>query len=357
MTLPSVVLSIGLAGIVTMTYSLMAEGAPSVTGPAPSGIITGLAGSPSAAGKAASGPRHLSLGDMISTEQEVRTRQDDSVEILWSQRALIQVQPHTSVTIEEKKEGQVTLRLSAGRIRVALAYDGPATDIVTVQTPTGRIFTRGGIMEVDVLSPRPSLFSRVSTALSGGDTPPAALIETVRVREGQSGVEALGGSTKSEMLEAGAEARVASGVIQQVSNLPATADRGLGLASTDRRQSTPPELARRIARVHVDHALEVERLTQAAGPPLDGKEVTTGPDLKGTIVATSLGVPAGTLSGPAMTGSGSPGPSGPTLSPVQSPTVTTLGTNQSGGLNSKSILNEVLSDHKGRGSKEKGKGR
>lgn len=341
MALLSWSLRMSITGLLTMTGLTAAEAGVKQAAPAPAGLVTGLTGSPSVTEKAAAGSHVLSLGDRLSNEVEVTTQEDDTVEILWGQRTLIQVHPRTSMTIREKREGQIQLQLPAGSLRVALAYGGPASDLASVLTPTGRIFTRGGIVEVDVPNPSPTFLSRVSTAFSGADKPaPGARIETVKVLEGQSGVEALASPGKSEMLEAGLAAQVVAGVIRQVSNLPSAVDRGLGLAPTDRRQSTPAQLAQRIARIHVDHALEVERLVSVPKPSLDAKDVP-GADLKGAVVATSLGVPAISFA-PSSGAMGTP-PPGPTTFIPPSPG-TTQGGNQSGGFNSKSILNDVLKD-------------
>lgn len=360
MALPSWFLRMSIMGLVTMTGLTAAEAGMKQAAPAPAGLVTGVTGSPSVTEKAAAGSHVLSLGDRLSNEVEVATQEDETVEILWGQRTLIQVHPRTSLTIREKREGQIQLHIPAGSLRVALAYGGPATDLVSVLTPTGRIFTRGGIVEVDVPRPSPSFLARVSTAFSGADKPaPAALIETVKVLEGQSGVEALASPGKSEMLEAGLAAQVVAGVIRQVSNLPSAVDRGLGLAPTDRRQSTPAQLAQRIARVHVDHALEVERLVSVPKPTLDAKDVAAGADLKGAVVATSLGVPAISFA-PSSGGTPPPGPTAPPMPTFIPPSPgTTPGGNQSGGFNSKSILNDVLKDalseNRGRGRNNRGK--
>jgi hypothetical protein len=359
MALPSWFVRTSVAGLLTLAGWTAVEAGTKPPAPVPPGLVTGLTGSPSIAGKTAAVSQILSLGDRLSNDVEVRTQQDETVEVLWGQRTLIQVYPNTAMTIREKRDGQIHLQLPGGSVRVALAYGGPPTDIVSVQTPTGRIFTRGGIVEVDVLSASPSLLARVSTAFSADKPAPAARIETVKVLEGQSGVEPLASPGKSEILEAGLAAQVVAGVIRQVSNLPSSVDRGLGLAPTDRSQSTPAQLAQRIARVHVDHALEVERQVSAAKPALDTKDAAAGADLKGTVVATSLGVPSISFAGGPP-----PGPTATSPVPTFSPPViapspgTTLGGNQSGGFNSKSILNDVLKDalseNRGRGRNNRG---
>lgn len=371
-------------------------GTPEVVGQRAYGLITGLTGAP-LRGTLDGATRDLTLGNRVAVAEELRTGQDAILEILWDRRAVILVRPHSTVMIHESKPGQTVVSLGGGSVHVALAYNsGRPTDIVTVQTPSSRVFTRGGILEVDVLPSAPSFFSRVASVFSKTEAPIGpALLETVRVVEGQSGIEPLTSSPKeSQMLEAGVQARIAAGIVEQVGELPQNSAKSVGLADTDRRQGTPGPLKQRLVNVHITHALEVERLMSATSPAIDRPAPTTGSDLKGTIVATSLGVPTISLAQPGTTsGSGStpqptsgpvapvtspgvttplptlpsspvvsvPSPSVtsplPTLPPIQVPTITTLTPSQSGGLNSRDLLRELLDDDDGNRGRGRGRGR
>jgi hypothetical protein len=331
----------------------------------PSGLITGLTGTP-LLGTIGGATRNLSLGDTVSVAEELRTGQDDILEVLWDRHTLILIRPQSTVLIHEAQAGKPEVLLRDGSLRVVLAYGGRPDDMVTVQTPSSRVFTRGGIVEVDVVPAPPSLFSHVASVFSQPETPIAeARLETVRVLEGESGIEPLTGPGQSDMLEAGVQARIAGGLVQQVAALPRQSAKGAGLADTDRRQGTPAALTKLIANVHVNHALEVERQLNAQGPAIDRTETTAaGPDLKGAVVSTSLGVPTftltqlGTTSGPVAS---TPPPTTtsplPTLPPVQAPTTTTLLPNQSGGGNSRNLLKEFLDDDDKGGKKHRGRDR
>lgn len=325
-----------------------------------SGLITGVTGAPITGGSGAS--RVLSLGDTLSRAEELRTNPDDTVEILWDRQAVIQVHPKSHIMIQETKPGETEVHLTGGSVRVALAYGSRPSDMVTVHTPTSRVFTRGGIVEVDVLPSAPTLLSRMSAVFAGADSAAAlSLVESVRVLEGQAGVEPLKATRPSQMLEAGLQARVAAGAIEQTSGLPASAGKGVGLAATDRRQATPGPLTQNIVRVHVSHALEVERLMNTTPSSLDEAAKAGGTDIRGAIVSTSLGVPTTSFAqSSGSAGGSSPTPTVstplPTLPPIQTPTLTTLAPNQSGGVNSRSLINSVLSDGKNRDN-GKGKGK
>jgi FecR protein len=297
--------------------SLQASGRDGIQGiaePAATGLITGFTGAP-LLGTADGTTQDLSLGNTVVAAEELRTGPDDILEIMWDRHAVILLRPQSKVTIQETKPGETVVSLDSGSVRVALAYNsGRPTDIVTVQTPSSRVFTRGGIFEVDVLPSAPSFLSRVASVFSktGTSTGPAPL-ETVRVVEGQSGIEPLTSSSdESPMLEAGVQARIAAGMVQQISEIPRNSSKGLGLADTDRRLGTPRELKQRLVNVHITHALEVERQMSAPRPPTDQSGPSSGSEFKGTIVATSLGIPA-----PAQSSTISR-PSGPVLQPPPS---------------------------------------
>lgn len=324
------------------------------------GLITAVTGTP-VLGPGGAG-KTPALGDRVSMATELHTRQDEMVEILWDRRALILVQPQSIVSIKEPSAGQTQVDLRSGGVRVALAYGGNPSDLVAVHTPSSRVVTRGGIMEINV-APPPSLFAQVASMFSSPQPATSRQpVETVHVLEGQSGVEPLHAKGGSDMLEAGELAQVALGSVAQRTQLPQGAGTGVGLAAIDRRHGTPQPLTQRLVKIHVAHALEVERLMNAAPSAVDQPSATTGADVKGTIVATSLGVPnvsftqpgtvAPTGGNPTVTAPPSVTSPLPTLPPIQTPTVTTLTPSQSGGFNSRNLLKDILGDDDRKGRRK-----
>ena len=290
------------------------------------GLITSVIGAP-VLGTAGSATRDLSVGTTVAIADEVRTGPDDTLEILWGRRALILVRPQSKVLIQESNAGQTEISLRDGSVRVTLAYAGSSTDTVTVQTPSSRVYTRGGVFEVDVRPAPPSLIFRVASAFSKSESPIGqAPVETVRVLDGQSGIEPLTATNPgdSHMLESGIQARIAVGQIEQIVELPKSSAKGVGLTDTDRQQGASPSLTQRLVNVHITHAVEVARLMSTPGPVGDQSATAAGADVNGTIVATSLSVPtippaqSGTTNGPA------PGrqPSSNPVAPAPSPGVT-----------------------------------
>jgi len=108
----------------------------------------------------------VALGGTIAAAQQIRTAADEMVEILWDRRALILVYPQSTIVLRESGEGQTQVELSGGSVRVASAYHGRPMDMVAVLTPSARVITRGGIMEVDALTARPSLFAQSPPGLA-----------------------------------------------------------------------------------------------------------------------------------------------------------------------------------------------
>jgi hypothetical protein len=280
----------------------------------------------------------------------LETRQDEMVEILWDRRALILLQPQSSLTIAEPKPGDMRVGLRDGSVRVALAYGGRATDVITVETAASRTVTRGGIVEVDARPRPPSLLAMVASMFA---LPPAVLpqrVDSIRVLEGQSGVEPMTGAGRAETIDAGFQALVVNGSAVQVTEQRAQPGKGAGLAAIDRRQEPPRPLTERLMAIHVNHALEVERLLSVAPANMEDSVTKPGADLRGTIVSTSLGIPAVSLGGAQTGGSSAPPVTSPlpTLPPIQPPTVTTVSPNQSGGLNSRNLLREILREQRDR---------
>ncbi len=339
---------------------------------AATGVITSLTGGP-LLGSLNGTTRELALGNTVGLAEELHTGPDGTLEILWARRTLILIRPQSTVLIHEPKAGQTEIALSGGSVRVALAYHGDPNDMVTVQTPSSHVYTRGGILEVDVVAPPPSVLSRMASVFSQAEAPLSpASVETVRVLEGESGIEPVTSSGQSHMVEAGFQARIAGGMVEQMAALPKQAAKGVGLTDTDRRQGTPAPLTQRLVNVHVTHAVEVARLMSTPDPVGDQSATASGSNLNGTIVSTSLSgstlppAPSGTTNGlapgrpPSPSSPVVPAPSPgvtspvPTLPPVVTPPVAGPVPNTRGS--TRQVLKEGFDDEDKRGGKHKSKG-
>ena len=327
---------------------------------APYGIVTGLSG------RATGGSRELQIGDRVAAGEAVRVAAG-TLEILWERRALFSLDGRTRIAVREAKNGLTLLDILEGAVQIAYSYnEGHPTDTLTVETPAARAVLRGGILEAKV-APTGDIGHRVQGTHVGKTVSAAG--ELFRMIEGQAQIEPRTAGAKPFLLKVGHEFHTTP---QGDAVLPSLGNEGRKLILLPGHHQTPPPAVQRMVRTHVNHALEVERALNK--PSLEGNE-TDGPagGTSGAIVSTSLGIPIAALPGsggaaassalapamppgPLVSGGGATTAAPPAPVPIiQTPTVTVLTPTQSGGINSQSLLREVLQDLGG--SKGKAKGR
>ena len=333
----------------------------------PSGIVSALNGQALGVIPGSGASRPLRIGDHVAVGEEIRVGSAASLELVWERRALFALEERTKIVVQESKSDSVLLGVMEGAIRIAYSYnEGHPTDMLKIQTPRTRMVLRGGIVEA-MVERNGGADSRPQTARPGQAAERAG--ELLRVIEGQAQVELPGTGGKPFLLKAGHEFQDLIGGSEAVR--PSTGKGGQKLAAIHSHQDVPASAVQRVARVHVDHVLELERALSKLSR--DGNQTEGMPaGIKGAIVATSLGIPLAAISGtggaiaaPSSVPTVSPGPVsggvGPAVAPpvpvpmVQTPNVTALTPSQSGGINSLSLLRDVIQDvTRGRG---RGRGR
>jgi hypothetical protein len=329
----------------------------------PYGIVTGLSGP--ATGITPGGSRELRIGDRVAVGEEVFVAAG-TLEILWERRALFSLEGRTRIAVREAKNGLALLDILEGAVQIAFSYnEGHPTDTVTIQTPAARTVLRGGIVEAKV-APTGEIGRLVQSAHVGKTASTAG--ELLRMIEGQAQIEPRTAGAKSFLLKVGHEFQTTS---QGDAVRPSLVNDGRKLILLPGHQQMPSSAVQRMVRTHVDHAVEVER---AINKPSRGGNEMDGParDKSGAIVSTSLGIPIAALPGsggatassslapamppgPLVSGGGATTAAPPAPVPIiQTPTVTILTPTQSGGINSQSLLREVLQDLGGSKGKAKG---
>ena len=289
----------------------------------------------------------LTVGDVISGGDEVRVGTGEQVTLLWDHRAVLTLNEGARMNVQEFHRGQTELLLHQGMARIALSYNaGRMTDTLTLRTPLTRVVSRGGILEATVVGEeRQSLLARLITAPPG---------DTLRVLEGQARVEPLTGDRKAFSLKAGREVALRAGMVGSLSELQERSRMLQPLAVREEHRVLSSPLTRQIVGTQVGHALELEQeILQASSA--GGEKELLGPSTKGTILATSIGLPVVPLSQtPSQVSVSGAAPGVP---PVQSAGVGSLGPAQSGGLNSRSLLQEILTEvgklGRGQGKKDR----
>ncbi len=364
--LASALLAVGLLFIPHQALSAGQGADPRSAQHPVSGLVTDVMGQPVAVSAASqTDARALSPGDRVLAGDVLRTGRDDRVEIVWDRRAFLAVPERTELTIQEQQVGRTDVLLKEGSVHVALAYRaGRPTDMVTVLTPTSRVMTRGGIIEVGGAPPSSDLsfIARVTEAFVRitGSKPSAATAATVSpeivtILEGQARIEPLNSPDQSRLIDARSQARLVAGAVVGVIDLPPGKDRTMALAASVPQGTTPATITQLIVGRHVEHALEVERSLPKAAATGQKPDVTN-PDLRGAVLPTSLGVPV--TSPPAATANTSQSSIPiPTLSnPSPPPTVSSLAPSQSGGINTDKLLKDILRGDDDRGGRNRRRG-
>lgn len=344
---------VGWSGAVLLgaAIPISAEEAPHpLSNPKPAfGLVTDFLGTPM--NKRASDPAGmvpLKIGDIIATGDELHIGQGGKLELLWDHRALVALCDDARATIGEAHYGQADVRLYQGTVRIALSYNaGRVTDTLTLRTQLATVTTRGGIMESTVPNAdRRSFFTGLLNGVPG---------ETIRVLEGTARIiEPLSGDGRILTLNTGSEVSVKMGKRLSVSETEMTQMPPQPLAIREEHRQVPRPVMRQIVNAQVGAALETGQAFVAAVPGTEKDPVGTAP--KGVILATTAGVPLTSLFPSPSTSGTIPSTSSPQVAPlVPGANVGSLGPAQSGGLNSRGILTEILKDvgKRGRGSRNK----
>lgn len=311
------------------------------------GVVTAVDGETRVTGPAAGSSRlSLKIGEVINVGDEVRVGKVGKIDILWDHRALVSLQEESSLSFQEPIRGQTYARLQQGSARIALSYSaGRMTDVFTLETPLAHVVTRGGIVEATVAGrDGQSFLSRLVA------TPPLA---TVRVLEGQARVEPIMSEEKPVSLKAGMEIQLKVGALAVASESASREQSRLPLPVRDEHRELPTPVFRQIISAQIGQVLDLEKgLFQSVQTGNETEQV--GGSIKGTILATSIGIPvvAGTTaSGLNVPSSVGVSTSQPVVVAPQIVSAGSLGPSQSGGLNTSLLLQQILDrvDNGGRG--------
>lgn len=314
------------------------------TVPASAGIVTGVDGRVVASPVSSAQTRALRAGDLLQSGDEIRVSAGSRVEVLWNKRVLISLEASTGIRLLDPTGGQTLVQVLEGQARIAFSYsEGRPTDTLAVITPEARTIMRGGILEVMVGSAvhrtddQHLLKFDKKEGVREGTTG-----DVIRIVEGQASIEPALSAAKSFLVKAGHEVRVEMGK----TDAPYESKSGnrQRLTAIERHLDVPQSAVQRLARTHVDHALELEKsLRKDTENPTDSRN--SGGVVTGAVLSTSLGIPVTPFQN-------SVGPSGQTHSGV-SPTVPSA--TQSGGINSSSLLQEALKNALDKPGKGKGR--
>ncbi|MGC3976415.1 MAG: hypothetical protein QM771_18815 [Nitrospira sp.] len=314
------------------------------------GVVTGIAGSPTAIADAPSAASLLlKIGDVIGSGTELRVGKGGKLDLLWDHRAVLTLREESQLKMVELNHGQTEVRLHHGTVRIALSYNaGRMTDTLMLQTPLARVVSRGGILEATILGGEGrSLFERLVNA------PP---VETLRVFEGHARVEPLTGEAKPFALKTGSQVSLTAGTVNAVSEIEPDRHGLAPLPVREEHRALPNPVMRQIVNAQMGVALEVGKRVEEASSAGSEKDLP-GTIAKGALLPTSTGLPliSGVQTSTAGGSSSVPSVLSPQVGPpIQSAGASSLGPAQSGGLNTNGLLKQILNEV-GKGGKGHGK--
>jgi len=189
------------------------------------------------------GDKRLRFRDVVNMGEPITTAEDTVAEILVSNRAVVSLAPRTKLQFTTITDDQTALQLSQGSVRVAAASSGVGEGgLITIQTPSGQVQTRGGIVHVQVqggsiasgehlnAQPRPYLVAYSPDHLAAASELQAGLIH---VEEGLAEVLGAGPDGTALAVPAGTTIKLLDGRAENIS----------GSAN----QSTPPKILASVA--------------------------------------------------------------------------------------------------------------
>ena len=222
------------------------------------------------------GSKVLHFRDAVNVGDQITTGNHTVADVLIGNRAVVTLGPGTAAQFMTVSDEQTTIQVSQGLVRVVAAASALGKQgMVTVQTPTGQVQTRGGIVRVLVDAPigvaehapageaRPYRASYSPSITVAALTPSRA---TIQVEEGSAEILA-GAGGKTMTLQAGQAVTIQSGQVGAISKFVNQAGGRVGVLATAGHSQTPKE-----GRDHLV-ALQVEQAT-ALGNALTGAAET-----------------------------------------------------------------------------------
>ncbi|NOS79047.1 MAG: hypothetical protein HOP35_13995 [Nitrospira sp.] len=247
------------------------------------------------------GTKTLQFREGVAAGDRLTTGDRTMAEVLIGNRAVVTVGQGTSVQLTTMTPEQTTIQVSKGTVRVAAAASALGEQgLVTVQTPTGQVQTRGGIVRVLVDAP-----VRAADQIPTGEARPylasysptivAALSltrgEIIQVEEGLAEIVGTGPGAKGVTLQSGQAITLQGGQAGPIAGITAPDTLKSGVVATAGHRSTPKEGMDNLVALQVDQATQLgNALTGAAetGAGESGKKDESGKALNGATGGVTL---------------------------------------------------------------------
>lgn len=245
----------------------------------------------------------LHFRDVLNASDEISTGDRTFVEVLVGNRAVVTLGQSTTAQFTALSDEQATVQLKKGIIRVAASASAlGAQGTITIQTPSGQVQTRGGIIRVILDAPigaaehtpigeaRPYLATyapntRVAAARTRG--------EIIQVEEGTADIPGAGPGGRALTMTSGQSVTMQSGQAGSISRLVSQGSLRAGVLAHTGHSSTPKEGVDNLVALQVAQATALGKaLTGTAEKAASENEQESGKRdaTKNAIIGTTGGV-------------------------------------------------------------------
>jgi|CXWL01.1.fsa_nt_gi hypothetical protein len=245
------------------------------------------------------GTKTLQFREGVAAGDRLTTGDRTMAEVLLGTRAVVTVGQGTSVQFTTVTPEQTTIQVSKGTVRVAAAASALGEQgLVTVQTPTGQVQTRGGIVRVLVDAPvrsaeqtptgeaRPYLASYAPTTLLAAVNTRG---DVIQVEEGTAEILGAGPGAKAVTVQAGQAVGVQAGQAGPIAGITTQDSLKSGVVATAGHRSTPKEGMDNLVALQVDQATQLGKALTGAAETGEG-QTSSGDQSKNAINGATGGV-------------------------------------------------------------------
>lgn len=241
----------------------------------------------------------LNFREAVNAGDQIATGDRTVAEVLIGNRAVVTLGQGTRAQVTAVSENQATVQVQKGSLRVAasaMALGGQGK--ITVQTPTGQVQTRGGIIRVMVDAPigsaeqLPIGAAKPYQAAYSPSTMVAAANtrgDIIQVEEGTAEIPGAGSGGGTLTVKSGQAVTLQSGQVGPISGLANQAGLSMGVLASAGHSKTPKEGLANLVALQVNQATSLGKaLTGAA--ETGGEKSGRTDDKKNVINGTTGGV-------------------------------------------------------------------
>ena len=243
----------------------------------------------------------LHFHDVLNAGDQLTTGDRTVAEVLIGNRAVVTLGQGTTVQLTALSQEQTTVQVKKGIVRVAASAEALGEQgKITIQTATGLVQTRGGILRVMVDTPigsaeyTPIGEARPYRASYAPNTMVAAVSgrgDIIQVEEGAAEIPGAGPGGKTLTVKSGQSVTMQSGQARSISGLVSQGGMRAGVLASAGHNSTPKEGVDNLVALQVNQATALGKaLTGAAetGAGDSGKKDESKNAINGATGGVSL---------------------------------------------------------------------